>query len=75
VSSGIPKTTPLGVNGVAIDKKAQLGFAARLLFLREWKVYVLPTFRHKTSTAEDERLKGPALILLAAFADINTAKG
>jgi hypothetical protein len=30
-------------------------FEARLLFLRQWKVYVLPRFRHKTSTAEDSR--------------------
>jgi hypothetical protein len=29
----------------------------------------------QTSTAEDERLKGSAFILQAAFADINIAKG
>jgi hypothetical protein len=28
----------------------------RLLFLRQWKVYVLPRFRHRTSTAEDSRV-------------------
>ena len=27
----------------------------RLLFLRQWKVYVLPSFRRRTSTAEDSR--------------------
>jgi hypothetical protein len=37
-------------------------FAGRLLFLRQWKVYVLPRFRHKTSTAG------------AAFAGINIAE-
>jgi hypothetical protein len=42
-----------------------------LLFLRQWKVYVLPRFRHRTSTAEDSRLKGSALILPTVFADIN----
>ena len=26
-------------------------FEVHLLFLRQWKVYVLPRFRHKTSTA------------------------
>jgi hypothetical protein len=44
------------------------------LFLRQWKVYVLPRFRHKTSTGEDARLKGSALILPVAFADIDIAK-
>ena len=34
----------------------------------------LPRFRHKTSTAEEARLKGSALILPAAFADINVHK-
>src|SRR5262245_7445825 len=33
-----------------IKRQVQSG---RLLFLREWKVYVLLRFRHKTSTAED----------------------
>src|SRR5215467_4462311 len=37
-------------------------------------MYVLPTFSHKTSTAEDARLKGSAFILPAAFADINIDK-
>jgi hypothetical protein len=31
-------------------------------------------FRHRTSTAEDSRLKGSALTLPAAFADINIHK-
>ena len=29
-------------------------FEVRLLFLRQWKMYVLPRFRHKTSTARRE---------------------
>ena len=33
----------------------------RLLFLRQWKLYVLPGFRHRTSTEEDSRLKGSRL--------------
>src|SRR5262245_8082037 len=33
--------------------KAASYFEARLLFPRQWKVYVLPRFRHKTRTAED----------------------
>src|SRR5262249_19094475 len=32
-------------------------FEARLLFLRQWKVYVLPKFKCKTSTAVSERLR------------------
>jgi hypothetical protein len=34
----------------------------------------LPRFRHKTNTAEEARLKGSALILPAAFADIDIHK-
>jgi hypothetical protein len=34
----------------------------------------LPRFRHKTSTAEEARLKGSALSLPAAFADIDIHK-
>jgi hypothetical protein len=49
-------------------------FEARLLFLRQWKVYVVPTFRHKTSTAEDSRLYRSALILQAAFAILISGK-
>jgi hypothetical protein len=37
------------------------------------EVYVLPRFRHRTSTAEDEKLKESAFILPAAFADTNIA--
>src|SRR5262249_47539894 len=39
-----------------IDKKAQ-PFRGPLLFLRQWKVYVLPRFKCKTSTAVSERLR------------------
>src|SRR5215468_1406191 len=34
------------------DKKAQ-PFRGPLLFLRQWKVYVLPRFRHKTSIVRE----------------------
>jgi hypothetical protein len=34
----------------------------------------LPRFRHKTSTVENARLKGSALALRAAFANINIHK-
>jgi hypothetical protein len=37
-------------------------------------MYVVSTFRHKTSTAEHSRLSGSALALQAAFADINIHK-
>jgi hypothetical protein len=50
LSNGIPRTTPVTCYGVAINRKPN-HFEARWLFLRQWKVYVLPRFRHKTSTA------------------------
>ena len=33
-----------------IDKKAQSFWTVACFFFRQWKVYVLPRFRHKTST-------------------------
>jgi hypothetical protein len=41
-----------------IEKKVKL-LRARLLFLRQLKVYVLPGFRHRTSTAENSRRERP----------------
>jgi hypothetical protein len=37
-------------------------------------VLVLPRFRHKTSIAEDSRIKASALFLPTTFADINIVK-
>src|SRR5215475_9236086 len=36
---------------------------ARFLFLRQWRVYVLLRFRHRTSRAEEARFKGFGLHL------------
>ena len=44
------------------------------MFFSTSEALVLPRFRHKTSTAEDEILKESVFILQAAFADINIAK-
>jgi hypothetical protein len=55
-----------------IDKKAQPLRSPLALFLRQWKVYVLPRFRHKTST---EEYTGSALALQATLPNVNIAKG
>jgi hypothetical protein len=56
--------SPVGPKSSQPNQKGTLTqhFEARLLFLRQWKVYVLPRFRHKVSTAETARLRiGPYL--------------
>jgi hypothetical protein len=73
VNSGILRTTPVGINGVAIDEKAQ-PFRSPLAFSSAMEVVCSAQVQAQKKHTR-KRKTGTALNLPAAFAGINIAKG